>query len=749
MKKFLLVLLSTATLLTGTVLTAPAASAAAFPNGGNVYYTVGDNVNLDLGCQEPNITSVTFGAGSLPDGLSINSQGLVTGSPTTVGDYTLSNYNCYFGRSGVSWSFWYITFHIAPIVTPAPVLVAHNLNTNDCQFYVGFLFPQTPDNNSTSIRIENQAGTVYTENSSGGFYGNAGEFKEVSASIDNLNTWPLAQGFNGSITGTQPFACGDTLSITLSYQWRGAPAGSTTVNAVTVTKPVAEVTPVLSAYQVVGQQCSVNVSYPLTDVATGVNLRLRKDGNSDADASMYFNETNGISGGLKATISLNKQADMKANALLGDLLVSTADCTGSWLVDLYGNGGNLLAETPITLVAQPVASTVFLRAVALNDDSCQFKVIASLPDKALPNSTQLTFNVTGASTNRIVAHFSDNVLGNVVEMTILADRILYSIDGMTEVGYYESNLNGGISCNNIIDLKLEYDDLSGSHKVFNTSVTPTRPTIFNASDYSITAYPSNSVGCAITVKVKVPDVTRPITVAITQPNSNESISSIYYTGGTTIDGSFTATLSLTNYSDFSSSLPSTDLDLLPGSPCYGEYRAVLVTRQGIAASDTTYLPRPPTFCGAGTTITEDRLDCDIVLKGYYTTTFNATVATACPAGMTTQGMGSKSPNDCYRPIDQIIANLKAPKALKFKASVTIPLGTNAGVNASANATGGCQAVPVQVVTKVKGKNVTSTMLKVTAGSKAATCSISLSSPETGKYLAFTKSLSIKVSKTGK
>ena len=749
MKKFLLVLLSTATLLTGTVLTSPPASAAVFPNGGNVYYTVGDNVRLDLGCQESNITSVTLRAGLFPDGLSMDSQGVVTGIPTTVGDYTLSNYFCSFGGGGVGFSLWYITFHIAPMTTPAPVLVAHNLNTNDCQFYLGFLFPQTPDTNSTSIRIENQAGTVYVENASNGFYGNAGEFKEIAAPVDNLNTWPLGQGFSGSFTGTQPFACGDTLSITLSYQWRGAPAGSTTVNGVTLSKPVAELTPVLNAYQVVGQQCSVNVTYPLTDVDTGVNLRLRKDGNIEADASMYFNETNGISGGLKATLSLNKQADMKANALLGDLLVSNADCSGDWFVDLYGNGGNLVAETPVTLVAQPVASTVFVRAVALNDNSCQFKVLTSLPDKALPNSTQLTFNVTGASTNRIVAHFSDNVLGNVLELTVLADRIVYSIDGMTEVASYEVNLNGGIGCNNIIDLKLEYDDLSGNHKVFNTSVTPTRPTIFNSSDYSITAYPSGTVGCAITVKVTAPDVSRPLTVAITEPNSNENISSIYYTGGTTIDGTFTATLSLTNYAGFSTSLPATDFDLSPGSPCDGEYRAVLVTNQGIVASDTTYLPRTPTKCGAGYVITEDRLDCDAVPRGYYTTTYNATVATACPAGMTTQGTGSKSPNDCYKPIVQTIAGLTAPKAIKFKASINLPLITNAGEAAQYRASGPCTVTLANVTTSVKGKKVTTKMLKVTGGSKAGICQIFLVSPEVGKYAALSKAISIKVSKTGK
>jgi hypothetical protein len=270
------------------------------------------------------------------------------------------------------------------------------------------------------------------------------------------------------------------------------------------------------------------------------------------------------------------------------------------------------------------------------------------------------------------------------------------------------------------------------------------------ASFSISAYPAEDRGCAISVEVKAPDVERPLTVAVVDPDSGEDIALIYYTGGTTTDGTFTATLSMVSYSDFASSIEPTDKDINQQYRCFGKFEVgIFKTGHVKVASDITYLQRPPTLCGAGYVITQDRLDCDAVPRGFYTVNYNSITATACPAGMTTESTGSKSPNDCYKPIVQTIANLKAPKALKFKASVNIPLGTNAGVNASANATGGCKAVPVQVVTKVKGKNITSTMLKITAGSKAATCSIALSSPETGKYLAFTKSLSIKVSKTGK
>jgi hypothetical protein len=41
------------------------------------------------------------------------------------------------------------------------------------------------------------------------------------------------------------------------------------------------------------------------------------------------------------------------------------------------------------------------------------------------------------------------------------------------------------------------------------------------------------------------------------------------------------------------------------------------------------------------------------------------------------------------------------------------------------------------------------MLKVTAGKKAGNCSVTLTSQAKGKYLAMSKPIKIKVSKTGK
>jgi hypothetical protein len=117
--------------------------------------------------------------------------------------------------------------------------------------------------------------------------------------------------------------------------------------------------------------------------------------------------------------------------------------------------------------------------------------------------------------------------------------------------------------------------------------------------------------------------------------------------------------------------------------------------------------------------------------------------------MTTATTASKSVNECYKPIVQSIVGFKAPKALKFNGTTNLALITNTKAVSAFTVTGPCTAKLTNVVTKVKGKKVTTKMLKVTAGKKAGTCSINLSAPTTGKYLGLSKAVKIKVSKNGK
>jgi cytochrome b involved in lipid metabolism len=158
-------------------------------------------------------------------------------------------------------------------------------------------------------------------------------------------------------------------------------------------------------------------------------------------------------------------------------------------------------------------------------------------------------------------------------------------------------------------------------------------------------------------------------------------------------------------------------------------------------------------CAAGNFFSSGMNNCIPAPVGFFVTAEDAaagsTQASPCPSGFTTATTGSKSVSDCYKPIVQSIVGLKVPKALKFRGSYDLALITNAGVTSTSKVSGPCTAKLATKTTVVSGKKVITKMLRITAGTKAGTCSINLSSPAQGKYLKLNKVVQIKVSKTGK
>jgi cytochrome b involved in lipid metabolism len=146
---------------------------------------------------------------------------------------------------------------------------------------------------------------------------------------------------------------------------------------------------------------------------------------------------------------------------------------------------------------------------------------------------------------------------------------------------------------------------------------------------------------------------------------------------------------------------------------------------------------------------EGSISCMIVPQGFFAASTASTQATQCASGLTTLAAGATSASDCYKPIAQTIAGFKAPKALKFKAVTNLPLITNTKAQATFKTKGSCSAKATNVTTKVKGKKVTTRMLKVIASSKAGTCSVTLTSPASGKHLPLSRTIAIKVSKSGR
>lgn len=243
MKKVLFAIASTFTLLLGAITLPSPASAATGPAPQTHYYSVGQSVYLDLGCNEANVTSVYFTNGTYPDGLSMDSQGVVSGIPTTVGTWTLSEWNCWYngGSNGGSVPSSSVTFQINPATTQDPFANALNLNTEDCMFYGVVLFPQTPDDASIFIEISNQSGTSLRSNTPGGFSLESGRMYTQILSIQDLNDGVHYFRIDTPTvkTGTEPFRCGELLTLKVGYQSGGAPAATFETDPFVAQAPVA------------------------------------------------------------------------------------------------------------------------------------------------------------------------------------------------------------------------------------------------------------------------------------------------------------------------------------------------------------------------------------------------------------------------------------------------------------------------------------------------------------------------------
>jgi hypothetical protein len=616
-----------------------------------IVYTVGDTVSLDLGCGENDVTNVYYQNGQLPDGLTMSNLGLVTGIPTTPGTFTISGYHCSYNGG------WYagyipsasVTFQINAVPTPTPILVAHSLNTQDCSFYVGMLFTVLPDDGTVYTEASNQAGTVLRSILSGPFTVN--QMREGAITIEDLNNQANSPGFQGSLTGNVPFQCGDTLSITVGYQFQGAPVATQTVAGIIVDKP--SVLP--------------------------------------------------LAGGAPTQ-----------------------------------------------------------KLIPLNNDACEFRVLATLPSAPTPGSTHITINLPGQETNQLTFTISDQTASGLMDFTFSPETLSSGYINLTGIASEDYQVSSAWACGSTIYVNVDYRDLLGNYwsstwspqtNVFG--VTPTRPSSGPVNtDFSISATQSSVGACSINVTAHVPDGTTsgPMGMGVTELEGTDWISGVYNLEmPITANGILTSTLSFTSKADMSANWVLTDEQrVLPEvRDCTGTFRVVLDTIGGVLAETVVTLGELMPSCNAGSTLDQEQRRCSPVERGFYTTELNSSTAIACPAGMTTATTASKSVNDCYKPIVQSIVGLKAPKALKFKGTVNLPLITNTKALAWFRVTGPCTAKLANIITKVKGKNVTTKMLKVTAGKKAGICLVDLTAPTSGKYLDLKKVVQIKVSKTGK
>ena len=127
--------------------------------------------------------------------------------------------------------------------------------------------------------------------------------------------------------------------------------------------------------------------------------------------------------------------------------------------------------------------------------------------------------------------------------------------------------------------------------------------------------------------------------------------------------------------------------------------------------------------------------------GSYVSVKGAMVSTDCPGSMTTEAPGAASVYDCFTPAPATIAKLKTPKAAKFGLPITLLGQTDQGTNLNITGSGACSVIPIP--------NGVSQKFKVTMGKKAGICKLTVTAKPRGRFTGLNKTISIKVSKTGK
>jgi hypothetical protein len=729
LKKLVLVTLSTLGLLLGS--TVSMSTASTLPSG-PVVYSVGETVNLDLsecfGHQD--VFEVVWMDGSLPDGLTMDRYGLVTGTPTTAGTYTVSRYACSWdgGMLGMNVPWISLTFQIkrGPGIPP-----------RDFQYYdLGdSVFLDLGCGPNTAV-VTFDFGSLPT-----------GLSMDASGLLTGV---PVSQGFY-TLGG---YHCQDVDgNVTYDASW----------NLMFNIGELA-VTPMLAAHNLNTANCEfyVGTSFPVWPDQQSIFLEVANQSGSIARMNQILD--NGGNTVPEFTLiekiynpaQLNEIASNNAGSALtgdgfkcGDTLsitvgyrkyaspVSTKTVTG------------VVIEKPAPQVGQ-VGSEPELRVINLNNADCEFRVIGKLPSTPTPGSTHLLIGSVFSTYDMIL---DDSYASNFIDLTFKPTDLENSVSSKPEVAQYFANVanQSDFTCGGLFQINLDYDDLAGNHWTSTQNQTPTKPEEVATNTFSISAAQSNLGRCNVSVVISVPDYARPIAVGITDGNSTQSFAGVIIRDQASINGLIGINISLRSKDQTTATVAIADEDkVLEGTPsCSGTYQAIIDSIGGVLAATVFTLTDPLPTCNAGSIREEERARCTPVERGFYTTELNSTVAIACPAGMTTATTASKSINDCYKPIVQSIVGFKSPKTLKFSGTTNLAVITNTKAVSEFTVAGPCTAKLANITSTVKGKKVTTKMLKVTAGKKAGTCSINLTSPTTGKYLDLRQVVQIKVSKTGK
>jgi hypothetical protein len=205
------------------------------------YFELGRPVDIDLNCQ-PSYGGEVVGNSSsaltltLPDGLSVDPDWHLRGTPTKIQSIDTGAVRCFTGSDTPSnWVNWPLgIFHIVAASTPAPSITATSLNNPNCDLRIVGSLPATPDAGSVSLTLSNTFGAFsFTLK-------NYAASELIDITVGALDVTTLSQNANVVSAVPSPDSdanfCETAATATLSYQYAGAPAAHASAAVVVPTQ---------------------------------------------------------------------------------------------------------------------------------------------------------------------------------------------------------------------------------------------------------------------------------------------------------------------------------------------------------------------------------------------------------------------------------------------------------------------------------------------------------------------------------
>jgi Tyrosine-protein kinase ephrin type A/B receptor-like len=703
----------TAMLVLGSGAAAQADPVFASPNanaGQSFTLLVGESFNMDFTCTPPDgqvTTESNYKVGSIPPGMTWTNPGILSGAPTTVGEYSFGDWECRTQSSmTVGGPTYMTTIRVIDGTQATGTILIDPLNDKDCTVRFRGLMPLGADPGSARVSFSTEPlfldpyvltlPNVQTN-----------EVFDFTVSMSKLWQLQYTGGVNAVAFGNTPNMCRTNVHVYFTYKHAGTTVHNSWYNVYPLMNATSKtgdmwLTPVAES------ECTVRilgtVPFPTDDNLFKVTV---KDLNGGVD--VFFNNVTPDSP-LDVVLDYHSEESINQNPRVERTLF--------WGDPFVCGDAMFTAGTYMNGIGESVIPHSFIGNTA----------------KCEPGSFGKVFSFSGITFRNCIpappGTFVD--AANMVTDPIPCPNGYYSEGGASECipapsGTFVPN-EGGYAP--IVCGKGTYAALDG-----NSSCTPAAPGHYVDQEGQADQKPCE-------LGTFQPNEGASFCLEAPKNTFVDQFASAAYTecpAGTSTEGYAT---------DNAAGCLAAPIACEPGTHSPTGFAPCISSPAGYHAPNPGSVEA--TECPLGTfSADEGSINCTPAPKGYFVNKTGATSATKCATGLTTELPGARSIHECYKQKFQTAKAIKTPAKLKFGAKHETAGRADAGLALDAVATGSCTVTKITKTVKLNGKNVKQPRWVIKATKKAGNCKVTFSSPGDYTYKPFTVTKTIKVTKTGK